>query len=268
MRLHGAVIAIDGWGNHHIDFVQIFEELGKRGIPAVGLSYIALQGRLVCTNEYTETIVDFNKNESGYESCIVGDNNLTDYDAMKAIALLKHKMKKKSWPLGQPAQETVLHRLAVYAHTVQQVVWGEKTEVEGTMLMLGHLPVSVPQAYASYVRRVSVQVIMPGERHQKVHTNLDFMPIAAKREGVLGSGVTQLLRGVTVMLTGADEYHGHEPSNIGSSEGYLDEQVKFGQNGTPAEDDIILHVHVSFQPGKDTAAQGIRCAHALADQVI
>lgn len=270
MRLNGALVAIDGWGNHHIDFVQVFEELGKRRIPVVGLSYIGLQGRLVCTNDYVETIVDFNKNESGYESCIVGDNNLTDYDAMKAIALLKHKMKRQKWPAAveQEVQKTVLQQLAVYSYPIQTVQWGTKNELNGTTLTIGEPNVTIPKAYEKYIDAVTVQIITPDQRHQKIHTNLDFMPLAAKLEGDIGNGSTQLLRGLTVMITGGDEANQHEPSNIGSSEGYLDEQVKFGQNGTPGVDDIILHIDVKFKAGQDTTAQGIRYAHALADQIL
>lgn len=94
MQADAAVVAIDGWGNHHVDFVSVIEELGRRGIPAVGLSYIGQQGRLVCDNDYVDCIVDFNKNVSGYESCVVGDNNLTDYDAKKAVGLVKLKLKR------------------------------------------------------------------------------------------------------------------------------------------------------------------------------
>ncbi len=90
----GALVAIDGWGNHHVDFVHVIEQLGIRGIPAVGLSYIAQQGRLVCSNSFVDCIVDFNKSEAGYESCIVGENNPDAYDAVKALALLKNKMNK------------------------------------------------------------------------------------------------------------------------------------------------------------------------------
>ena len=89
MRADGAIVAIDGWGNHHVDFVSVIEQLGIRNIPTVGLSFIGLQGRLVCTNKYVDCVVDFNKSESGYENCIVGCNNLTEYDSMKAVALLK-----------------------------------------------------------------------------------------------------------------------------------------------------------------------------------
>lgn len=64
MRVDGAVVAIDGWGNHHIDFVNVIEQLGIRGIKSVGLSYIGQQGRLVCSNSYVDCIIDFNKSES------------------------------------------------------------------------------------------------------------------------------------------------------------------------------------------------------------
>lgn len=47
MRADVAVVAIDAWGNHHVDFVNVIEQLGIRGIPSVGLSYIGQQGRLV-----------------------------------------------------------------------------------------------------------------------------------------------------------------------------------------------------------------------------
>lgn len=268
MRLNGAIVAIDGWGNHHIDFVQVFEELGKRNIPVVGLSYIGLQGRLVCTNDYVETIVDFNKNESGYESCIVGDNNLTDYDAMKAVALLKHKMNLPKWPIQTPVKETVLHQLAVYSYPIETAQFGERTGIEGKVLTLQQPNLTIPPAYEEDIEAVTVQFITPDQRHQRVHTNLDFMPIATKIDGDVGNGTTQLLRGITVMITGGDVAGNHEPSNIGSSEGWLDEQVKFGQNGTPGVDDIILHIDVNFKPGRDTTLQGIRSAHALADRLL
>ncbi len=29
-NLDGAIVAIDGWGNHHVDFVNVIEQLGIR----------------------------------------------------------------------------------------------------------------------------------------------------------------------------------------------------------------------------------------------
>lgn len=93
MRVDGAIVAIDGWGNHHIDFVNVIR-LGLKEIPAIGISYIGQQRGVWCVRITMWTPLCINKNSSGYESCIVGDNNLTDYDAMKAVALLKNKMNK------------------------------------------------------------------------------------------------------------------------------------------------------------------------------
>ena len=106
LNLDGAIVAIDGWGNHHIDFVNVIEQLGLHDIPSVGLSYIGLQGRLVATSPYVETIIDFNKESSGYESCVVGQNNLADIDAYKAIQILKSKV-KKSYSFKNHSQEYI-----------------------------------------------------------------------------------------------------------------------------------------------------------------
>ena len=131
----GAIVEIDGWGNHHIDFVSVIEQLGKRGIPAVGLSYIGLQGRLVCTNDYVDTIVDFNKNESGYESCIVGDNNVDVYDAAKAVALMKLQMKRRGIRL-QPVAALRGNRLLRKKYAVHDVRMGTKTELSQGVLTI------------------------------------------------------------------------------------------------------------------------------------
>lgn len=140
MRADGAIVAIDGWGNHHVDFVNVIEQLGIRGIPSVGLSYIGQQGRLVCTNNYVDCVIDFNKNASGYESCVVGDNNLTEYDAMKAVALLKNKLRKigKYMPSGNSnpeknsvqEQTQVLRRLIRKTFRINEVKFGDVTKIE------------------------------------------------------------------------------------------------------------------------------------------
>ncbi|WP_040683677.1 glycine/sarcosine/betaine reductase component B subunit, partial [Thermobrachium celere] len=39
MRVDGVIISVDGWGNSHVDYANTIEEIGKRGIPVVGLSF-------------------------------------------------------------------------------------------------------------------------------------------------------------------------------------------------------------------------------------
>ena len=81
-----------------------------------------------------------------------------------------------------------------------------------------------------------------------INSVLDIFPIASKVEGKIGEGITNVLTGVVVMITGV-EIGGFQAANIGSSEGILKDQIKFNKNGTPAEDDIIIHVDVTLKNG-------------------
>lgn len=95
LDVDGAFVTTEGFGNNHIDFASHIEQIGSRGIPVVGVSFVGTQGAFVVTNEYMDTIVDINKSEEGIETSVVGENSLTLLDAKKAAALLKLKMRRK-----------------------------------------------------------------------------------------------------------------------------------------------------------------------------
>ena len=95
MRADGVIISTDGWGNSHVDYANTIEEIGKRGIPVVGLSFVGTQAKFVVTNKYMDTIVDFNKSKKGIETEVVGENNMAEIDARKALAFLKLKMRNQ-----------------------------------------------------------------------------------------------------------------------------------------------------------------------------
>ena len=94
MRTDGVIISLDGWGNSHVDFANTIEQIGKRDIPVVGMSFVGTAATFVVKNEYMDTIVDFNKSKEGIETEIVGENTVNERDAKKALALLKLKMNK------------------------------------------------------------------------------------------------------------------------------------------------------------------------------
>ncbi|MGC4018299.1 MAG: glycine/sarcosine/betaine reductase component B subunit [Muricomes sp.] len=270
VRAEGAIVAIDGWGNHHVDFVNVIEQLGIRGIPSIGLSYIGLQGRLVCSNNYVDCVVDFNKCESGYESCVVGQNNLTDYDAMKAVKLLKNKVKKAGRPTiaAYSGESRTLRRLTRKVFQIKEVKFGEKTSIsQGILIIREGIEKSVIAAEPR-IRDIKVNIVLPGEHNFFVNSNLDYSPIACKVRGELGEGLTHLLQGVVVMLTGVEETSGFQPSNIGSSEGILKERVALEQAGTPKSEDILLHVDILFEEGEGRTAEGIMAAHRAADLIV
>ncbi|EPY2272679.1 glycine/sarcosine/betaine reductase component B subunit [Clostridium sporogenes] len=96
MRADWVIVSIDSWGNSHVDFATVIEEIGKKEIPVVGMSFVGNQASFVVTNKYMDTIIDFNKTAEGIETEVVGENSVVEIDAIKALALLKLKMKRNN----------------------------------------------------------------------------------------------------------------------------------------------------------------------------
>lgn len=96
MRADGVIVSSDGWGNSHVDFENLFRELGSRGIPAAGITFKGRQSDFVVSNKYMDTIVDINKSDEGIETEVVGENSTDKTDARKAVAMLKLKIRKKT----------------------------------------------------------------------------------------------------------------------------------------------------------------------------
>ena len=270
MRADAALVAIDGWGNHHVDFVNVIEQLGIKGIPSVGLSFIGLQGRLVCTNPFVDCVVDFNKREDGYENCIVGDNNLTEYDAMKAVALIKNKLRKAGKPVSAFSNEgeRMLRRLLIKKYTIKEVIWGDKTVISRGTMMINRAILDKYKGLEERIQDIHLTIIPPHAHQIFINSNLDFMPIACKERGELGEGVTRLLGNVVLMLNGVEAESGFQPSNIGSSEGILADKVTFNRDGTPKSSDFILHADIIFKNGEGRTAEGIMAAHKIADLLL
>ncbi|GAE00370.1 glycine/sarcosine/betaine reductase, component B subunits alpha and beta [Clostridium botulinum B str. Osaka05] len=92
MKLDGAIVTTEGFGNNHIDFSYNMEEIGKRGINVVGVTYAAYQGQLVVGNKYMDAMIEVNKDEGGFESELLGENTITMDDAKRAVLMLKNKI--------------------------------------------------------------------------------------------------------------------------------------------------------------------------------
>lgn len=90
---------------------------------------------------------------------------------------------------------------------------------------------------------VSVSLLPPGKLHQKTDTIMDILPIATKVIGRMGTGITHVLTGVTVVITGSID-EGEQFHEFGSSDGYLDEHLALDKPGTPSRTDWILLIQV------------------------
>lgn len=92
-------------------------------------------------------------------------------------------------------------------------------------------------------KEVSISLVSPGNLHQKTDTIMDILPIATKVVGELGTGITHVLTGITVIITGSID-NGEQFHEFGSSDGYLDEHMVLNKAGTPSDTDWILLIKV------------------------
>lgn len=92
MDADGAIVTTEGFGNNHVDFASHIEEIGKRGIPVVGMTFAAVQGQLVVGNKHMDAMVELNKSEEGIENEILENNCLCEEDSVRALYMLKAKM--------------------------------------------------------------------------------------------------------------------------------------------------------------------------------
>ncbi|MDR1242429.1 MAG: glycine/sarcosine/betaine reductase component B subunit [Deltaproteobacteria bacterium] len=274
MRADGVIVSIDSWGNCHIDFTAVIENIGERGIPLVGVSFVGTQAAFVVSNSYmTNSIIDLNKTSVGDETCVMGQNTASGLDALKALAVLKNKIKKKYPEKNfQVKEEKRLRRLILRSYAVNRVEEAGRTGLNGNTLLLD--PQGLVAAALSglgkdfpQVKDVQVKIIRPDERKVFVNSILDFSPVAAKAAGRPGEGISHALAGAQVMLTAVEE-NGFQPANIGSAHGRLDEHVVFGLCGTPAQDDYIIHIDVLLKEGGGRTREGIMAAHQACDLIV
>ncbi|WP_306819751.1 glycine/sarcosine/betaine reductase component B subunit [Metaclostridioides mangenotii] len=274
-RVDGTIISIDSWGNSHIDFLTTIDRIRKKGCETVSLSFIGNQASFVLDIKDKGTIIDFNKNELGIETCVVGENTVGDLDALKAMEILKSKMKKRRnesikyniLDIDSNSSRTIDKNLIIRSFNISEVKFGNETKIIKDTLYLNK---SYEKKYIfdnEFIKSLDVSIINTCEHEINNNSIMDIIPIASKAHGNIGHGVTNLLTGVTVMLTGVEE-NGFQPSNIGSSEGILKNQIKLDQCGTPSKEDIIININVVLREGHGRTREGIIASNRLCDNII
>jgi D-proline reductase (dithiol) PrdA len=116
LEVDGVIVTTEGFGNNHVDFASHLEQIGKRGIPVVGMTYAAVQGQLVVGNASMDALVDLNKSPQGLENEVLAYNTLCPEDAIRALAMLKAKM---AGEIIQPAPQT--WDPAIKARNIQRI---------------------------------------------------------------------------------------------------------------------------------------------------
>jgi hypothetical protein len=268
LGIDGAIVSIDSWGNSHVDFTSLLRNFGKEEIPTIGFSFLGNQASFVVTNPYMGLVLDMNKNDLGIETTVIGENTVTIDDARKGVALLKNKILKHNKNFNEKSSINLKRKeLCKKTFLIDKAEISSKTYIEKGYLGVSKEPLEAIKNKYPNIESVDINIIKPDERNIEINTILDFSPISVKKEGVIGSGTTYELDGIYTMLT-AVESGGFQPSNIGSSEGILNEKVKWGRRGTPCENDLILHIDVVLSEGAGRTREGIYDAHGFCDEFV
>lgn len=275
MRVDGVIVSIDSWGNCHIDFAAVLEAIGERAIPLSALSFAGRQAEFVVTNSHMRGVIDLNKTAEGIETCIMGQNGMDELDALKALTVLKSRIRRKhpgkEWIVRERRQVRRLVRRQYLLEDVRVAPAAALTLYHGLLTLdteaLAKAAWERARKDAPEARGVRMALLRPGETDVSVNSILDFLPLAAKAAGRTGEGITHQIDNCRVMLCAVEE-GGFQPINVGAAYGRLGDVVVFDRPGTPAKTDFILHVDVTLADGQGRTREGMMAAHRICDECV
>ena len=141
-------------------------------------------------------------------------------------------------------------------YKIDKVVLGDETKIEGTTLYVRKAAATEGAEAQKLVHSLELDVITPDNYHVYSETVMDIQPIATKEDDFeLGEGVTRVLDGVVMMVTGITE-EGVQVGEFGSSEGYIDENMMWGRPGAVDKGEIIIRAHAVIDNKKNMERPG------------
>ena len=168
-------------------------------------------------------------------------------------------------PAAEAGEEKVVRTLTRKHFNITEVKRGPETKIEGTTLYIREGIEADVIADQELVKDFHLEIITPDLYHTYSETIMDVQPIAAKEgDDELGTGVTRVLDGVVMMLTGTDE-GGVQIGEFGSSEGYLDENIMWGRPGCPDKGEIFIKGNIVIQEKTNMERRGPMAAHTAFD---
>ena len=150
---------------------------------------------------------------------------------------------------------------------ITEVKRGPETKIEGTTLYIREGIEADVIANQELVKDFHLEIITPDKYHTYSETIMDVQPIATKEgDSIIGEGVTRVLDGVVLRLTGTDD-GGVQLGEFGSSEGYLDENIMWGRPGCPDKGEIFIKGNIVIQEKTNMERRGPMAAHTAFDIV-
>lgn len=150
---------------------------------------------------------------------------------------------------------------------ITEVKRGPETKIEGTTLYIREGIEEDAIKADKLVKKFKIDIITPDKYNTYSETIMDVQPIAVKEgESKLGSGVTRVIDGAIMMVTGTDEL-GVQIGEFGSSEGILEENIMWGRPGAPEKGEIFIKSEVVIQEHTNMERPGPLAAHKATDVV-
>uniref|UniRef100_UPI0040567DDC D-proline reductase (dithiol) proprotein PrdA n=1 Tax=Agathobacter sp. TaxID=2021311 RepID=UPI0040567DDC len=164
-------------------------------------------------------------------------------------------------------EEKVIRSLTRKHFKVTEVKRGPETKFDGTVLYIREGIEEEAAASQKLVNSLKIDIITPEQYHTYSETIMDVQPIATKEgDSEIGTGVTRVLDGVVMMVTGTDA-NGVQIGEFGSSEGYLDENIMWGRPGCPEKGEIFIKTEVIIKEGTNMERPGPLAAHTATDVI-
>lgn len=170
-------------------------------------------------------------------------------------------------PAAADPEPKLIRSLTRHHYKITEVKRGPETKIQGTTLYIREGIETDAIKSQELVHDLKIEIITPDIYHTYSETIMDVQPIATKEKGSeIGSGITRVLDGVIMMVTGTDE-NGVQIGEFGSSEGYLDENIMWNRPGAPDKGEIFIKTQVTIKAGTNMERPGPLAAHSATDVI-
>lgn len=171
-------------------------------------------------------------------------------------------------PAQASAQKVVdireIRKVTKKHYTIDRVVLGPETKIEGSTLYVREDICKDAVQSEELVVDIKFDIITPDDYDKYSETIMDVQPIAVKEEGEIGSGITRVMDGVIMIVTGVDE-GGVQIGEFGSSEGIIERNVMWGRPGAPDLGEIFIKTEVVIKAHTNMERPGPLAAHKASD---
>lgn len=171
-------------------------------------------------------------------------------------------------------EKSALQQKAVQVHKytrrhfpIEKVEFGPETRIEGKTLYLREGLADEAAGENSLILSLKLDIVNADDYEHYSETILDVQPIAAKEgDSPIGKGVTRVLDGVVVMVTGTDA-EGTQIGEFGSTEGTMEQTIMWGRPGAPDRGDIIIKTEAVIKAKMNMEREGPFAAHQVTDYI-